>query len=90
MGEAKESESSTRDSGAETPHDAFEFGNFHAEFAEVFGLNIQSREPRTQSTQRNSVPRYSRSPRSARAEPDPESTMQGLQMQKVGLLGRLS
>lgn len=87
MGEAKESESSTTDPGAETPHDAFEFGNFHSEFAEAFGLDTPSRESCTPSTQHHSVPRYSRSPRSARAEPDPESTMQGLQMQKIGLLG---
>ncbi|KAH6668745.1 hypothetical protein B0J14DRAFT_518033 [Halenospora varia] len=87
MGEAKESESSTTDPGAETPHDAFEFRNFHSEFAEVFGLDTPSREPRTPSTQHRSVPRYSRSPRSARVEPDQESTMQGLQMQKIGLLG---
>lgn len=40
-GEEIESESSTRDSGAETPHDSFEFVNFHSEFAEVFGLNTQ-------------------------------------------------
>jgi hypothetical protein len=93
MGEAKESESSTTYSGAETPHDAFEFRRFHSEFAEEFGLDSPSRGPRTSSTQDHSVPRYRRSPRysgsssSARAEPDPERIMQGFQNQKIGLLG---
>jgi hypothetical protein len=93
MGEAGESDSSTTHSGAETPHDAFEFRRFRSEFAEEFGLDSPSRGPRTPSTQHHSVPRYRRSPRysgsssSARAEPDPERTMQGFQNQKIGLLG---
>jgi hypothetical protein len=95
MGEAKDSESSTSDSGAETPHGAFDFRNFHSDFAEVFEIDTWPREPRTPSTQHHSVPRYSQGPRysralgSARAEPDPESTMQGLQRKKIGLLGEI-
>jgi hypothetical protein len=93
MGEAGDSDSSTNYSGTETPYDAFEFRRFHSEFAEEFGLDSPSRGPRTSSTQHHSVPRYRRSPRysgsssSARAEPDPERTMQGFQNQKIGLLG---
>ncbi|KAF8854837.1 hypothetical protein BDZ45DRAFT_693078 [Acephala macrosclerotiorum] len=87
VGEAKQSASSTTGRGAETPHDAFEFANFHSEFSEVFGLDTPSQSRRVSSTQHHSVPRYSRSPRAAGMEPDPESTMQGLQMQKIGLLG---
>lgn len=86
MDDAKQSTFSTTERGDETPHDAFEFANFNAEFSEVFGLGT-SQSPRVSSTQHYSVPRYGRSPRTARVESDAESTMQGLQRHKIGLLG---
>lgn len=85
--EAKQPASSTPKRGAETPHDAFDFGNFYSEFSEVFRLDTPSRSARTSSTQHHSVPRYSWSSRASRTEPDQESIMHGLQRQKVGLLG---
>lgn len=85
--ETKLSTPSSTELGPETRHDAFDFGNFHSEFSEAFGLATPSQNPRPSSTQRHSVPRYSWSPRSPRMEPDSENAMHGLQMQKIGLLG---
>jgi len=71
----------------ETRHDAFNFGNFHSEFSEAFGVATPSPNPRPSSTQRHPIPRYGWSPRSPRMEPDSENAMYGLQMHKIGLLG---
>lgn len=60
MDKARQSTFSTTELRDETTHDAFEFSNFHAEFSEVFG--DASQNLRVSSTQRYSVPRYSRSP----------------------------
>jgi hypothetical protein len=46
-----------------------------------------SRNSQTSSTQHHSFSPYNRSPHSPGIEPDPQNSMYGLQMQKVGLLG---
>ncbi|KAG4432653.1 hypothetical protein IFR05_011856 [Cadophora sp. M221] len=72
---------------------AFDFTKFRTDFSESFGLNTPPRHHQTSSTQNYSTPQYSRSPRYHRSShypgvtPDPASTMFGLQMQKIGLLG---
>jgi hypothetical protein len=85
--QAKQSTVSTTEHESETPHDAFEFGDFHSTFSEVFRIETPSRNLRRSSTQHPSVPRFSQSPRTPRMEPDPDSTMQGIHLQHIGLLG---
>lgn len=46
-----------------------------------------SQNSQTSSTQDHSFSRYNRSPHSPGMQPDPQNSMYGLQMQKVGLLG---
>ncbi|PVH86308.1 hypothetical protein DL98DRAFT_650337 [Cadophora sp. DSE1049] len=93
MNRASQSTTSRPEDETRSSPNAFDFANFHTEFSETFGLNIPSQSRQTSSTQNYSTPKYSRSPRYSRSShgtrvtPDPESTMFGLQMQKIGLLG---
>ena len=85
--ERTQSAPSTIERGTENIPNALDFANFNSEFSKVFEIDTPSQNRQTGSTQHHSVLRYSRRPQTARMQPDPESTIQGIQRHKIGFLG---
>lgn len=88
-GEGTHSVHSTTERETEINPKALDFGNFHSDFSELFGTDTPSPNHRMGSTEHQSVSRYSRSSCATKWTSDSDSTMQGIQRHKIGLLGEI-